>query len=500
MGWSLLLCVLTTIFAAPYLLWKASWLWYQNVPPGPPPWPIVGNLLTVAWILRKGSLAHLAENCGPIWTYWIGPRPLIVVSGVELIYDALINQADSFSDRCHLLSTKIESCNFRTVNTSHGPLWRKLRRNLAFEVLNSTRVRSSKPVRDAEFKNLLQRFKEEASNGHGDDAGVVHAMPLVRRTLFNILNTICFGERMDESIVTEMDALMAELFLTVRSALSDHFVFLRPFQRQKRIKEITGRVKQLMNVRLVKIREAMKNGEPVSGRYVETLLQLQEKEGKDQFSDDNIFALCTEVLNSGTDSTAHTIEWILARIAANPEVQRKIVDELKTVVGDKTIEESDIEKLPYLQAVVTETQRIDGPFTFALPHAVSRTGVKLGGYDIPANALILFKIKSVSEDANIWGDPENFRPERFLKEMAGVDLTGTKKMVLIPFGVGKRICPGMNMALLTMSLIVGLLVQTFEWSHPESGEVDFTPGSGALGSMATPFRARIRDRKYSSQI
>ncbi|CAM6111232.1 unnamed protein product [Calypogeia fissa] len=235
-------------------------------------------------------------------------------------------------------------------------------------------------------------------------------------------------------------------------------------------------------------------------RYVETLLQLQEREGKDQFSDENIFALCTEVLNSGTDSTAHTIEWVLARIVANPEIQRKIVDELKTVVGDKTIEESDIEKLPYLQAVVTETQRIDGPFTFALPHAVSRKGVKLGGYDIPTNAVILFHIKSVSEDANIWGDPQNFRPERFLKDMAGVDLTGTKKMVLIPFGVGRRICPGMNMALLTMPLIVGSLMQTFEWSHAESGEVDFTPGDGALGSMATSFRARIRDRKYSSQI
>ncbi|CAM6096932.1 unnamed protein product [Calypogeia fissa] len=429
------------------------------------------------------------------------PPALIVVSGVELIHDALINQADSFSDRCHLLSTKVESCNFRTVNTSHGPLWRKLRRNLAFEVLNATRVKSYKPVRDAEFKNLLQRFKEEARNGNGDgdDAGVVHAMPLVRRTLFNILNTICFGERMDESIVTEMDALMAELFLTVRSALSDHFVFLRPFQRHTRIKEITRRLKELLNDGLVKIREAMKNGEPVSGRYVETLLQLQEKEGKDQFSDDNIFALCTEVLNAGTDSTSQTIEWILAGIVANPEVQQRMVDELKTVVGDKTIEESDIEKLPYLQAVVTETQRIDGPFTFTLPHAVSGTGVKLGGYDIPTNALILFNVKSVSEDANIWGDPQNFRPERFLKEMADVDLTGTKKMVLIPFGAGKRICPGMNMALLTMPLIVGLLVQTFEWSHAESGAVDFTPGSGALGNMATPFRARIRDRIYSSQ-
>lgn len=482
------------LFVTAFLLWKASWLSYRNLPPGPRPWPIVGNMLMIRNM--RQAFKRVAEEYGPICCIWMGSTPFILVSGAELMHEALVTRAEFFSERNQRKSKKILNCNFRNVNSSNGPLWRTLRRNLIHEVLNSTRVKSFKHVRDFEFRDLIQRFKKEAR----DNDGVVHAMAIIRRTLFNILNTMCFGERMDEKLVRDIDAVMAERFLKLKGRLADYIPIVQLFdwQQTRDTEALLRRTNDLMMPALVKLREAMRNGESVSGRYVETLLQMQEKEGKDQISDEVILALCSEVLNAGTDTTAQSSEWILARVVAFPEVQRKLVEEMETVLGDKTIDESDIEHLPYLRAVVRETQRLDGPFGFSLAHAVSQPGVKLAGFDIPTDAMIMFRISSVSHDPKIWGDPKNFRPERFLNEMANVDLTGTKSMALIPFGAGRRICPGMNLAILQMCMIVGLLVQTFEWSNGEAGEVEFIAGEGAIGGMKNPLKARIRERKRST--
>ncbi|MCO5611951.1 hypothetical protein L7F22_066211, partial [Adiantum nelumboides] len=176
---------------------------------------------------------------------------------------------------------------------------------------------------------------------------------------------------------------------------------------------------------------------------------------------DDIVSLCTEFLVGGIGTTVTTLEWTMACLVTHPQIQSKLYNQLSEVVGDGLSEEGDSPKVPYLRAVIKETLRLHPPGHFVLPHSVSEP-CKLGGYDIPANAIVHFHIASISRDREIWDDPLKFKPERFL--VKDVDITGTKEVKMIFFGAGRRICPGLGLATMHLELFVARLVQDFAWA------------------------------------
>ncbi|CAL5332899.1 unnamed protein product [Camellia sinensis] len=185
-----------------------------------------------------------------------------------------------------------------------------------------------------------------------------------------------------------------------------------------------------------------------------------------------------EMIFRGTDTTALLTEWVMAQLVLNPVIQAKLQHELETLIGTKTVTDNDISKLPYLQAVVKETLRVHPPGPLLSWARLSTSDVHLSnGMVIPADTTAMVNMWAITHDPNVWDDPTVFKPERFLpSEVGGVDVTSGfdvrgNDLRLAPFGAGRRVCPGKNLGLVTVSLWVAKLVHHFKWvedisAHP----------------------------------
>lgn len=211
--------------------------------------------------------------------------------------------------------------------------------------------------------------------------------------------------------------------------------------------------------------------------------------------------LCFEFLAGGIDTTATALQWILANLVKNPSIQSRIFDELKANLGARlgsdVIEEEDLHKLPYLKAVVLEGLRRHPPGHFVLPHAVTED-TELGGFLVPKNGTsVNFLVADMGWDPTVWEDPMAFKPDRFLNSdgnEGGFDLTGSREIKMMPFGVGRRMCPGYNLALLHLEYFLANLVWAFEWRASEGDEVDLAEKQEFTVVMKNPLKAIIRPR------
>ena len=181
-------------------------------------------------------------------------------------------------------------------------------------------------------------------------------------------------------------------------------------------------------------------------------------------------------------STGTAIEWGIAQLIANPHVQDKLklYEEIKVSVGDRKVDEKDVENMPYLHAVVKELLRKHPPTYFSLTHAVTEP-TTLAGYDIPTDVNVEIYLPGISEDPKLWSNPSKFDPDRFFSGKEDADITGVTgvKVKMMPFGVGRRICPGLSMATVHVHLMLARMVQEFEWTaYPPDNELDF---AGKLG-------------------
>lgn len=173
-----------------------------------------------------------------------------------------------------------------------------------------------------------------------------------------------------------------------------------------------------------------------------------------------------------------SIEWGIAELVNHPEIQSKLRHEIVTVLGPGAqVTEPDTLKLPYLQAVVKEALRLRMAIPLLVPH-MNLHDAKLNGYDIPAESKILVNAWWLANNPDLWKDPEEFRPERFLEEEAKVEASGNDFRFL-PFGVGRRSCPGIILALPIIAITLGRLVQNFDLQPPPGmAKLDMTEKGG----------------------
>ncbi|GMP25338.1 hypothetical protein CsSME_00002258 [Camellia sinensis var. sinensis] len=262
--------------------------------------------------------------------------------------------------------------------------------------------------------------------------------------------------------------------------------------------------------------------------YVDTLLDLELPEEKRKLNNKEIVTLCGEFLNAGTDTTSTALQWIMANLVKYPRVQSKLYEEITGVVGPPpqvkskakettaVIKEEDLQRMPYLKAVVLEGLRRHPPGHFVLPHSV-KEDVELEGYLVPKNAMVNFMVAEMGWDPNVWDEPMEFKPERFLTNNSGeeseverhdgsggggeasgglFDITGSREIKMMPFGAGRRICPGSGLALLHLEYFVANLVWYFEWTAPggNQDDVDLSEKQEFTIVMKNPLRAHISTR------
>lgn len=196
---------------------------------------------------------------------------------------------------------------------------------------------------------------------------------------------------------------------------------------------------------------------------------------------------------AGTETSATALEWAMSNLLNHPEMLEKARVELDTEVGhERFIEEADVTKLKYLQNIISETLRLHPPLPMLLPH-LSSEDCTVGGYDVPRNTMLMVNAWAIHRDPESWVDPTSFKPERFENDPS-------EAHKLIPFGLGRRACPGAAMAQRTLGLTLGSLIQCFEWKRIGKEKVDLTEGRGTIVPKAIPLEAQCKARPFINNI
>ncbi|KAG8651064.1 cytochrome P450 77A3 [Manihot esculenta] len=471
-----------------------------NLPPGPPGWPVVGNLFQVAFSGKPffQYVEDLRPKYGPIFTLKMGTRTLIILTDSKLVHEALIERGPLFATRPPENPTRIIfSSNKFTVNSAvYGPVWRSLRRNMVQNMLSSSRIKEFRNVRASAMDKFIHRLRTEAEANDG----VVSVRKNARFAVFCILLSMCFGLEMDEETIINMDQVMKSVLIVLQPRIDDFLPILSPFfsKQRKRVSKVRKEQVDFVVPLIEKRRKALQNpgSDPtaITFSYLDTLFDLKIEGRKSSPTDQELVTLCSEFLNGGTDTTATAVEWGIAQLIDNPTVQAKLYNEIKETVGDRKVDEKDVEKMRYLQAIVKELLRKHPPTYFLLTHAVTEP-TTLGGYDIPIDANVEIFSQAIGEDPRIWSDPEKFDPDRFASGGEEADITGVTEVKMTPFGVGRRICPGLGLGTVHLLLMIARMVQEFEWSgYPSDENVDFSEKFEFTVVMKNTLRAKIKPR------
>ncbi|XP_022983757.1 cytochrome P450 98A2 [Cucurbita maxima] len=465
-----------------------------KLPPGPRPLPVVGNLYDVKPV-RFRCYADWAKQYGPIISVWFGSTLNVVVSNTELARAVLKEHDQSLADRHRTRSAaKFSRDGKDLIWADYGPHYVKVRKVCTIELFSPKRLESLRPIREDEVSAMVEDIFKLCTSPEKSGKSV-KVREFLGAVSFNNITRLAFGKRfvnsdgvMDEQGL-EFKAIVANgLKLGASLAMAEHIPWLRwmfPLEEEAFAKH-GARRDRLTRAIMEEHTKARNQSGNVKNHFVDALLTLQDKY---DLSEDTIIGLLWDMITAGMDTTAISVEWAMAEIVRNPRVQKKVQEELDNAVGvDRIMTENDFSNLPYLQCVVKEAMRLHPPTPLMLPHR-SNANVKIGGYDIPKGSNVHVNVWAVARDPAVWKNAEEFRPERFLEE--DVDMKG-HDLRLLPFGAGRRVCPGAQLGINLVTSMLGHLLHHFEWT-PSPGmkaeEIDMSESPGLVSYMKTPVQA-----------
>ncbi|KAK1398773.1 putative Cytochrome P450, family 87, subfamily A, polypeptide 6 [Heracleum sosnowskyi] len=478
----------------------------KKLPPGPTKVPIIGSFIWLhkSYFNLEPILHDLKLKYGPIFTLKIGSRPVIYIASHSSAHRALVQAGAIFSDRPRELSTGhiINSHHRNIITASYGSTWRLFRRNMAENMIHSVRLKTFSDGRKWALGILLQRLFSES------ESGGIKVVDHFHHAMFSLLGLMCFGEKIKGEKIREIEMVHRKVLMSVAKfgALYiwpklGRIVFWKQRKELTKIREDQDSVLiPMINARREKVMKQKVEEDDVMA-YVDSLVDLKlPEEGNRKLYDQEIIGLCEEFLNVGTDTATTSLQWIMANLVKYPQVQEKLFQEIITAVGlgvELVVTEEELQRLPYLKAVVLETLRLHPPTHLVVPHSVTEE-VELDGYLIPKNAEVNFMVAAMGRDAEVWEYPTEFRPERFLNGNGGeegFDITCRREIKMMPFGAGRRICPGYTMALLHLEYFVANLVVHFEWK-PAIGnyDVDLSENQEFTVGMKNPLLVCISPR------
>ncbi|GJT77078.1 cytochrome P450 89A2-like protein [Tanacetum coccineum] len=476
----------------------------RKLPPGPSFLSSHIILLTNSLLGIEPVLRKLKSKYGPLITLSLGSHPIIFVADHALAHQILIKNGAVVSDRPRIFR-------FRTITSaSYGPNWRALRRNLSSVFLHTSRVNSFSWARKWVLGNLVGHLQK-----HNKEAEGIMVLEHFRYAIFSLSLIMCFGEKLDECQIQEILAVQRHLLsLAVTRKINVYMVF--PWLFKILFRNTWKLYEKLRTDQKQKFMSLIKSERKSLGKeqvaYIDTLMSLKlPVEEADNKSDENLtdkalVSMCGEFLNTATDTTTTTLQWIMANLVMHPHIQSKLYDEIVAVVGpspqlvpsnlefESVIDKDDLQKMPYLKAVVLEGLRRHPPGHLVLPHRVMKD-VEVQGYVIPEGATLNFMVGEMGLDPKVWEDPMEFNPERFLSDDSSnndvFDITGNKGIKMMPFGVGRRICPATDLALLHLEYFVANLIWYFQWTTPYGYHVDLSERVDFTVTMKNPLQAQI---------
>ena len=460
LAWFILAAILVTLIVNRFSATK-------HFPPGPFPLPIIGNVFQLSPESRHLDLRAMEKQYGHVFRVYLGSQLVIVVSGVNAVKEVLVTRSAAFGGRPSAHTVDIFSHNGKAIGfADYSPEWR-LHRKVAVSALKMytsgalTRV----PDINVEFDLLVKRL--HSTNGQPHDI-----TKEIRLAVMNVVCALVFGSRyeLDDPEFSRLDKIRSTIFKMLGSgSVTDVFPWLKffPFksitiykEKCKGKEEIIGRI----------YREHVEANRIQNPRDLTDLLLKAKKESEEEDSsakgfltDERLILTMSEIIMAGMETTASAVGWTLLRLIHNPKVQEKLHEELDQVIGQNRLPDlEDKKSLPYLEATIAETLRISSVGRVAIHKTTVDT--PLQGYDIPKDTTVLINLWSLHHDPEVWEDPDEFRPQRF------VDVDGKfmppKADHFYPFSAGRRGCLGESLARIELFLLLSRLLHSFKFQNP----------------------------------
>ncbi|XP_029451956.1 cytochrome P450 2K6-like [Rhinatrema bivittatum] len=433
----------------------------QNFPPGPRPLPIIGNLHMLDLKRPQKTFIELSKKYGSVFSFELGPRKVVVLLGYEAVKEALVDHADVFAERPDIPIFKKYLKNMGVV-FSHGENWKVMRRFTLTTLRDfgmGKRTLEDKIIEECSF--LLKSFESQKGNPF-------MSKTIISTAVSNIIVSILFGQRFD---------YQDPLFLRLINLLSENVVLLgSPSIMVYNIYPALGFL-------LAGYRSVKKNRNEFRSFIAKTLIQhLKQLDSNDQrslidvflvrqeaeksnpnsfFHDDNLISLANNLFAAGTETSATTLYWGLLLMMKYPEVQRKVQEEIETVMGSSQPKTEYRKIMPYTDAVIHEIQRYANILPLSV-HRETTSEIKFKGYLIPKGTYIIPVLESVLYDKSQFEKPTEFNPQHFLNSEGSF----IKKEAFMPFGAGRRICAGETLAKMELFLFFVSLLQRFTFRPP----------------------------------
>ncbi|KAG6384735.1 hypothetical protein SASPL_153553 [Salvia splendens] len=474
-----LLLILSFIFLVLFLLKKSSThssASTKRLPPSPLKLPIIGNI-HLAGSLPHRSFHSLSKRYGELMLLQFGSKPVVVASSANAAREIMKNQDQIFASRPRL-SIPYRLCySGRDVAfCAYGDQWRQNRSMCVLQMLNHKRVQSFRPIREEETSLMIEKMKRSSP-------AVVNLSKMFMDLANDVVCRAVLGRKYDGDDDGEkhFNQILKKIVVILQSYNVGDFVpWLGWINRVNGVEaEVENVFKMLDEFLECVLREyrMKKLSDDAVVNFVDALLQFQrESKDSDPVDDDQIKALILDMLAAGIDTTFTVLEWTMAELIRNPRTMKLLQTEVRNK-NEININEDDVDNMPYLKAVSKESLRLHPPLPLAVPRELTQD-TNLLGYDIPRGTVVLVNCWAISRDPLLWENPNEFLPERFFD--TSIDYKGLH-FEMIPFGAGRRGCPGIGFAMSLYELAISRLVNEFNFELPNGvreEDLDMTEAPG----------------------
>ncbi|KAI7756454.1 hypothetical protein M8C21_023101 [Ambrosia artemisiifolia] len=444
----------------------------------PQPWklPIFGHIHHLIGALPHHALRKIAEKYGPVVHLQFGQVSNVLISSPHFAKEIMKTHDLSFANRPKLLTVEFIAYNYTDIAFSpYGDYWRQMRKICVLELLSAKKVQSFQSIREEMSQNLVEFITMHTSK-------TINLTKLISTMMNTIICRVVVGSK-----CKDQDILLALINEAVY--LSSGFDVSDLFPSIKWLPRITGTRSKLMTIRnkldkifdqIISDHQERSDPDHENEDLLTVLLRVKD-DGSLEFplTFDNIKAVMLDMFAGGTDNSSATIQWAMSELLKNPKVMKKAQAEIRQVLKGKIkIQESDIQGLDYLKLVIKETLRLHPPIPLLLPREC-REECEIGGYHIPIKTKVIINAWKIARDPDYWIDPESFIPERFNEN--SISMMGTD-FEYLPFGAGRRMCPGALLGLANVELPLVMLLYHFNWQLPDGappGDLDMTESFGA---------------------
>ncbi|XP_061084822.1 cytochrome P450 2K1-like isoform X1 [Conger conger] len=449
-------------------------------PPGPRPLPLFGNLFHLDLKRLHVSLCELSKKYGSVFTLHLGPKKVVVLAGCKTVKQALVNYAEEFGDR-EIAPIFRESLQGHGIVFSNGNSWKEMRR---FSLTNLRDFGMGKRGSEEKIIEECRHLIEVFENFKGVPFNTIQPL---NYSVSNVISAIIYGFRFDDTdpafqqmvnstneniqLCGSAEILVYNMFPWLRWCCGWWLMNRTQILKQDKcnISKIKGLAQGLKDTL---------NPQELRG-FVDSFL-VQQQEESDQpssyFHNDNLNITVYNLFAAGTDTSATTLRWGLLLMAKYPHIQDQVQEELSRVIGDREPRMEDRRNLPYIDAVIHETQRLANIVPMSLFHTTS-CDVTFQGHFIKKGTMVIPLLTSVLQDEEEWETPHSFNPGHFLDEKGCF----IKRDAFMPFSAGRRACPGESLARMELFLFFTFLLQRFRFTPPpgvSEDELDLTPAVG----------------------